>query len=202
MRGGFWDTPPAFFSSPFLAAVPAGGMPAWRGVAVSMSKGVGNVNTRLSAWLAAWLVLSVMGLASAQDKSAWAWPRWTPLGGKKPATRPASSSPKQKSVVAFPALMPQFQGGRTARGGTPSKGILSRMADGTKSMFDKTRSALTPWKKDTPNKSRPNYTGFSNSPLPGQGKEKSGVSTWFTKSEPAPKPTTLPDWLALPKPEY
>ena len=126
------------------------------------------------------IVLAATRLAQAE--SSWSWKNWMPFGAKSDQT--ARKTIKKKTE--------------------PS--MVQRFNRGTKSFFVKSKEAVPPWlMPDTQKKVRESSAEAKRS----AGNVKKEVRTartnmfapWSEPKEIEEKPTTVPDWLALPKPE-
>ena len=125
-------------------------------------------------------VLTVAGIAQAE--SSWSWRNWVPFAPKPAQTVRSRTVPKTE-----PSAWTKFN-------------------RSTKAFFAKTKQAVPSWLMPNTQK---RVQQSSQAAKQSSGRVKQEVRTvrrnvfapWLDREPPQDKPTTVPDWLALPKPE-
>ena len=153
------------------------------------------------------VVVFALDTGTAED-SGWKMPNLNPFSsGAKPPTSGRASNPPTSGwkMPKVPSLSPQAAA-KSKRRSNPT--TFDRMTKGTRTFFNKTADALTPWDNKQPAPT-PNITGSNtaftrgNRPKKETNEPKSGSilpASWWG-SEKEDKPKTVNDFLSQPRPQ-
>jgi hypothetical protein len=129
-------------------------------------------------------VVAVATADPAHAESKWSWRNFVPFGAKK--AEPIARRPAQK---AKPSMFSKFN-------------------QNTKAFFAQTKKMVPPWLLPDTQKRVQESTVSARESADRMRKEartarRNFLSPWLDRKEsPAKKPETVPDFLALPKPEF
>ncbi|RMF37441.1 MAG: hypothetical protein D6753_17550 [Planctomycetota bacterium] len=160
------------------------------------------------------LILATSGLSvRAQESNTRPW--WNPLGigmgdtlsaDNAPTAAPKTSrffagSEGAKKIFTMPKLPWQRPRSSSDTAEAPSKSVFRRMGDTTKGLWHSTVDFLNPFdKKQPPQQSLFDHQGYQPQ-LEREAKNKRGWLSWW-RSEPAPEPTSVNEFLSLPRPGF
>ncbi len=130
------------------------------------------------------LAILLTATCCAQAESNWSWKNWNPFPAK---------SAKAKVVAPRPMT-------------TAEPSMLTKFNRSSKAFFAKTKNAFPTWlMPNTQKRVRQSSDAARQSSRTikkdARTAQRSILGPWFTPEEPEEKPTTVSDWLALPKPE-
>jgi hypothetical protein len=122
-------------------------------------------------------------------------PNLNPFAGKSTDAAP----PKKSGGFKMPSLVPSWAKKESKKPPQPS--TWSKINDGTKRFFAKTKDVLTPWdnppkKAGSPSISQRFHMGGSS----GKPEKKSFFTSWITGKDEPEKPRSVSEFLKQPRP--
>ncbi len=153
------------------------------------------MNHRWIGLVIALSLLAYIASSPALAESGWKMPNLNPFAGKSTDAAP----PKKSSGFKMPSLVPSWAKKDSKK---PSQASAwSKISDGTKQFFTKTKDVLTPW--DNPPKKASSSSISQRFHMGGSSektKKKSFFTSWMTEKEEPKKPRSVSEFLKQPRP--
>jgi hypothetical protein len=151
------------------------------------------------------VVLAALPLAASAADGGWGLPNLNPFAGSSTSKAKPPTSTRVSdgsSGWQMPSLLPSGRASRRPAG----LSTWQRMSSGTKSFFSKTADVLTPWdnaKEEKPVVASGRGSTFNSTANRKPPTESTGswLTSWWTVEEETPRPKTVSDFLAQPRPE-